>query len=96
MKAPEQREEELRHQIATMKAVTEKLRGGAVLTTCAQAFCGQPFSEEIDDTPILVNFRKVVVEPFDGTQDPHTHLQAFQTHIYINRGNDPLNCKLFP
>ncbi|RDX92551.1 hypothetical protein CR513_25300, partial [Mucuna pruriens] len=36
---------------------------------------GQSFSEEIDGIPILVNFGEVVVEPFDGTQDPHIHLQ---------------------
>ncbi|RDX71021.1 hypothetical protein CR513_49673, partial [Mucuna pruriens] len=26
----------------------------------------------------------------------HTHLQAFQTQMYINGGNDPLSCKLSP
>ncbi|RDY02137.1 hypothetical protein CR513_14437, partial [Mucuna pruriens] len=43
-----------------------------------QAFWGQPFSEEIDRTPILANFRELVVDPFDSTQDPLAHLQAFQ------------------
>ncbi|RDX63594.1 hypothetical protein CR513_57959, partial [Mucuna pruriens] len=57
---------------------------------------GQPFSEEIDETPIPPNFREVVVEPFDGTQDPHTHLQDFQTQMYISGENDRLSCKLFP
>ncbi|RDX93805.1 hypothetical protein CR513_23894, partial [Mucuna pruriens] len=31
-------------------------------------------SEEIDGTPIPPNFREIVVEPFDGTQDSHAHL----------------------
>ncbi|RDX78624.1 hypothetical protein CR513_41076, partial [Mucuna pruriens] len=61
-----------------------------------QPFWGQPFSEEIDETPIPPNFREVVVEPFDGAQDPHAHLQAFQTQMYISGGNDKLSCKLFP
>ncbi|RDX74883.1 hypothetical protein CR513_45318, partial [Mucuna pruriens] len=51
--------------------------------------------EEIDGTRIPINFREVVVEPFDGTHDPHTHLQAFQTQMYISGGNDPLSCKRF-
>ncbi|RDX63495.1 hypothetical protein CR513_58070, partial [Mucuna pruriens] len=42
------------------------------------------------------NFCEIVIEPFDETQDPHTHLQAFQTQVYINRGDDRLRCKLFP
>ncbi|RDY06842.1 hypothetical protein CR513_09113, partial [Mucuna pruriens] len=35
-------------------------------------------------------------EPFDKTQDPHAHLQAFETQMYISGGNDQLSCKLFP
>ncbi|RDX97030.1 hypothetical protein CR513_20248, partial [Mucuna pruriens] len=65
-------EEELHRQLAIVKAIVEK-PGGEVapppaLTT--QAFWAQPFSEEIDETTILPNFREVVIEPFDGTQDP--------------------------
>ncbi|RDX76999.1 hypothetical protein CR513_42940, partial [Mucuna pruriens] len=71
-----------------IKATTEKPRG----TTRE----GQPFSEEIDETPIPSNFLKVVVESFDGTQDPHVHLQAFQHQMYVSGGNDSLNYKLFP
>ncbi|RDX64923.1 hypothetical protein CR513_56458, partial [Mucuna pruriens] len=37
-----------------------------------------------------------MVEPFDGSQDPHPHLQAFQAQMYISGGNDKLSCKLFP
>ncbi|RDY06098.1 hypothetical protein CR513_09969, partial [Mucuna pruriens] len=51
--------------------------------------------EEIDETPIPPNFREVVVEPFDESQDPHAHLQAFQTQMYISGGNDRLSCRLF-
>ncbi|RDX96121.1 hypothetical protein CR513_21268, partial [Mucuna pruriens] len=37
-----------------------------------------------------------MVEPFDGSQDPHAHLQAFQAQMYISGGDDKLSCKLFP
>ncbi|RDX61936.1 hypothetical protein CR513_59789, partial [Mucuna pruriens] len=57
---------------------------------------GQPFSEQIDRTPIPPQFRELVVDPFDGSQDPHVRLQAFQTQVYINGGDDLLSCKLFP
>ncbi|RDX96114.1 hypothetical protein CR513_21272, partial [Mucuna pruriens] len=42
------------------------------------------------------NFREIMVEPFDGSQDPHAHLQAFQTQMYISGGDDKLSYKLFP
>ncbi|RDX70823.1 hypothetical protein CR513_49889, partial [Mucuna pruriens] len=74
-------EEELCHQLTAVKATVEKL-GGAVaplLTPSTQVFWAQPFSEEIDETVIPLNFREVVIKPFDRTQDPHIHLQAFQT-----------------
>ncbi|RDX76257.1 hypothetical protein CR513_43773, partial [Mucuna pruriens] len=98
LKATDEREEELRHQLATVKATVEKPRGATTPPPApsTQAFWAQPFSEEIDETTIPPNFRKVVIEPFDGTQDPHTHLQAFQTQMYISGGNDRLSYKLFP
>ncbi|RDY02806.1 hypothetical protein CR513_13699, partial [Mucuna pruriens] len=95
MRAAEQREEELRQQIAALRAANEhdqaECEGDAV-----QPFWGQPFCKEIDETPIPPNFREVVVEPFDGSQDPYVHLQTFQTQMYISGGNDRLSCKLFP
>ncbi|RDX95225.1 hypothetical protein CR513_22292, partial [Mucuna pruriens] len=76
----EQREEELCQQIAMMKA---KGKWEAVAI-------------EIDETPIPPNFREIVVEPYDETQDHYAHLQAFQTQMYISGGNDRLSYKLFP
>ncbi|RDX93762.1 hypothetical protein CR513_23932, partial [Mucuna pruriens] len=95
MKVAEQREEELRQQIAALRVASERDQ-----TTHeeipTQPFWGQPFCREIDETPIPPNFREVIVEPFDGSQDPYAHLQAFETQMYISGGNDRLSCKLFP
>ncbi|RDX96594.1 hypothetical protein CR513_20733, partial [Mucuna pruriens] len=95
MRAAERREEELRQQIAALKTAEEQNQEehGEEVTP---PFWGQPFCKEIDETVIPPNFREVVVESFDGSQDPHTHLQAFQTQMYISGGNDRLSCKLFP
>ncbi|RDX73247.1 hypothetical protein CR513_47173, partial [Mucuna pruriens] len=95
MRAAEKREEELRQQIAALKAARERDQEEYEENT-TQLFWGQPFCREIDKTSIRPNFREVVVEPFDGSQDPHVNLQAFQTQIYISGGNDRLSCKLFP
>ncbi|RDX99314.1 hypothetical protein CR513_17637, partial [Mucuna pruriens] len=50
---------------------------------------------DLREIPIPPNFREIVIESYDGTQDPHTHLQAFQTQMYISSGNDRLSYKLF-
>ncbi|RDX58324.1 hypothetical protein CR513_62370, partial [Mucuna pruriens] len=101
----EQREDELCQQIAMMKATSEKRRGGAMLeVTHIQPFWGQPFSEEIDGTPIPPNFREIVVEPFDGTQDPHAYLSiysfndltgSFVSKFVANRVKQPEVADLF-
>ncbi|RDX93700.1 hypothetical protein CR513_23992, partial [Mucuna pruriens] len=81
MRAAEQREEELRQQITTPRAASGRDQMEHEEDP-AQPFWGQPFCREIDETPIPLNFREVVVEPFDGSQDPYAHLQAFQTQIH--------------
>ncbi|RDX63853.1 hypothetical protein CR513_57664, partial [Mucuna pruriens] len=89
MRVAEKREEELRQQIAALRAARERDQEECE-ENATQSFWGQPFCREIDETPIPPNFREVVVEPFDRSQDPHAHLQAFQTDE-----NDRLSCKLF-
>ncbi|RDX73389.1 hypothetical protein CR513_47014, partial [Mucuna pruriens] len=90
----ELREEELRQQIAALKAASrpESIHKE---DSSSQSFWGQPFSEEIDEAMVPANFRELLIESFDGTQDPHAHLQAFQTQMYISGGSDRLSCKLF-
>ncbi|RDX98500.1 hypothetical protein CR513_18558, partial [Mucuna pruriens] len=87
MRMAEQREEELRRQIASMQARNEQEpegRGEHV----APPLWKQPFCEEIDEARIPPHFREIL--------DPHAHVQAFQTQMYISGGDDKLSCKLFP
>ncbi|RDX65360.1 hypothetical protein CR513_55986, partial [Mucuna pruriens] len=93
MKMVELKEDGLRRQLARFKA-TEREATTREMTPISPCW-GQPFSSEIDETPIPPSFREIVVEPFDGTQDPRAHLQAFQTQMYISGGSDQLSCKLF-
>ncbi|RDY07417.1 hypothetical protein CR513_08479, partial [Mucuna pruriens] len=95
MKMAERREEELHQQIAVLKT-TERQNPTPREENSVQPFWGKPFYREIDETCIPLNFREIVVEPFDGTQNPYTHLQAFQAQMYISNGDDRLSCKLFP
>ncbi|RDX73338.1 hypothetical protein CR513_47076, partial [Mucuna pruriens] len=96
MKMVEQMEEELRQQLTAMKVDVEKAEGPVRSMVDTHAFWGQPFNKEIDRNHIPPNFRELMMDPFDGTQNPHAHLQAFQTHMYISGGSDALNYKLFP
>ncbi|RDY11001.1 hypothetical protein CR513_04401, partial [Mucuna pruriens] len=79
-----------------MRVVAHKVDRPPYPTPNPPTFLGQPFSEEIDRTPISTHFRELVVHPFDGTHDPHIHLQDFQAQVYISKGNNGLGCKLFP
>ncbi|RDY06793.1 hypothetical protein CR513_09167, partial [Mucuna pruriens] len=73
-----------------MKATVERSEGPIQELVNIHALWRQSFSEEINRTPILANFQELVVDPFDGTQDPRVHLQAFQTQMYISGGVMPL------
>src|ERR1044072_3139473 len=56
----------------------------------------QPFSEEIEATPIPDNLNTLKMDTYDGTTDPVDHLASFNTKMLIYRVNDQLKCKLFP
>ncbi|RDX88232.1 hypothetical protein CR513_30210, partial [Mucuna pruriens] len=66
LKRAQERAEELQQQLEAMK--------GARRENLVQ----QETPSKIDDTRVPSNFREIVVEPFDGSQDPQAHLQAFQ------------------
>ncbi|RDX64085.1 hypothetical protein CR513_57398, partial [Mucuna pruriens] len=93
LRRAQERAEELQQQLEAIKGAR---RENLVQQETPLSFWGQPFNQEIDDTRVPPNFREIVVEPFDGSQDPQTHLQAFQAQMYISGGDDRLSCKLFP
>ncbi|RDY09023.1 hypothetical protein CR513_06682, partial [Mucuna pruriens] len=95
LKRAQEREEELQRQLKAIKG-TQRGEASTQIEASPQIFWGQPFSQEIDETRVPLKFREIMVEPFDGSQDPHAHLQAFQTQMYISGGDDKLSCKLFP
>ncbi|RDY12155.1 hypothetical protein CR513_03082, partial [Mucuna pruriens] len=94
LRMAQERAQELQRQLEAIKEAHEREAPSQQETP--QSFWGPPFSREIDETRIPPNFREIMVEPFDGSQDPHAHLQAFQAQMYISGGNDRLSCKLFP
>ncbi|RDX77340.1 hypothetical protein CR513_42558, partial [Mucuna pruriens] len=93
LRRAQERAEELQQQLEAIKGA--RGREAPTQQETPQSFWGQPFSQEIDETRVPPNFREIMVEPFDGSQDPHAHLQAFQAQMYISGGDDKLSCKLF-
>ncbi|RDX77434.1 hypothetical protein CR513_42449, partial [Mucuna pruriens] len=65
----ELREEELRQQIAALKAANRP-ESTRKEDNSSQSFWGQPFLEEIDEAVVPANFRELLIESFDGTQYP--------------------------
>ncbi|RDY09256.1 hypothetical protein CR513_06396, partial [Mucuna pruriens] len=64
--------------IAMMKS--EGKRAVVQEVTPIQPFWGQPFSEEIDGTPIPPNFREIVVEPFNGIDLASSFVSQFMAN----------------
>ncbi|RDX73893.1 hypothetical protein CR513_46426, partial [Mucuna pruriens] len=62
----ELREEELRQQIAALKAAS-RAEPPSRDNVSGQSFWGQPFSEEIDEAVVPTKFRELLIDPFDGT-----------------------------
>ncbi|RDX87784.1 hypothetical protein CR513_30704, partial [Mucuna pruriens] len=71
LRRAQERAEELQQQLEAIRG-TQREETPTQIKASPQVFWGQPFSQEINETEIMV-------EPFDGSQDPHAHLQAFQT-----------------
>ncbi|RDX83446.1 hypothetical protein CR513_35628, partial [Mucuna pruriens] len=94
LRRAQERAEELQRQLEAVREAHG--RGAPTQQETPQSFWGQPFNQEIGEIRVPPNFREITVEPFDGSQDPHVHLQAFQTQMYISGGDDRLSCKLFP
>ncbi|RDY08897.1 Pro-Pol polyprotein, partial [Mucuna pruriens] len=82
LRRAQERIEELQRQLEIIKG-TRRGEASTQIEASLQIFWGQPFSQEIDETRVPPNFREIMVEPFDGSQDSHTHLQAFQMQITL-------------
>ncbi|KAK8951022.1 hypothetical protein KSP39_PZI003144 [Platanthera zijinensis] len=57
---------------------------------------GSPLAPQILDHPIPQGFKLPSIETFDGTDDPHEHVNHFTTIMRIFNASDPLLCQVFP
>lgn len=55
----------------------------------------QPFSEEIQGMVVPQHFREPSIEAYDSSDDPHDHVAAFQTQLFISGGDNAISCKMF-
>lgn len=39
--------------------------------------------------------RELVIGSYNGTGDPQSHVDAFQTQMFTSGGNNAINCKMF-
>lgn len=40
-------------------------------------------------------FREPTIESYDGSGDTHGNVAAFQTQMFIDEGDNTVNCKMF-
>lgn len=55
----------------------------------------QHYSSEILVMVVPLDFRVLVLEAYDGSQDPNEHLAAFELQMQMSGGNDAIKCKMF-
>ncbi|RDX61599.1 hypothetical protein CR513_60152, partial [Mucuna pruriens] len=56
----------------------------------------QPFVDVIINTPLLIEWKNLSLNKYDGTMDPIEHINAYVTQVnqYINK--DVILCRVFP
>lgn len=86
--ALEAKEVKLQEQLAEMQ--NNKIEATKALL---RAF--QPFTAAIEAVVVPHRFREPSIGTYDGTGDPQIHVDAFQTQMKINGGNDAVSCKMF-
>ncbi|RDX60417.1 hypothetical protein CR513_61444, partial [Mucuna pruriens] len=72
-------QKEVRRQLEVVKATT-----GRIEQTPSPYFGDNPLARKlIEPLSPPPYFKKLLVDPFDSMQDPHTYLQAFQKRAHV-------------
>lgn len=57
---------------------------------------GSPFTQEIQDNLVTLNFRLSALETYDSSSDPTKHVIAFRAQMAFYGTSDTLMCRAFP
>ncbi|RZR96916.1 hypothetical protein BHM03_00026021 [Ensete ventricosum] len=57
---------------------------------------GSPFTQEIQDKPLLTSFKLLKLEAYNRNEDPAEHVTAFQAQMVLYDMFDVLMCWAFP
>ncbi|RZS26770.1 hypothetical protein BHM03_00060161 [Ensete ventricosum] len=60
------------------------------------SFCGSPFIQEIQDTPILQHFCLPALEAYDVGSDPTEHVVVFKAQMALYDMSNDIMCWAFP
>ena len=57
---------------------------------------GSPFTQEVQDKPVPLNFRLPTLETYDKGSDPMEHISLFWAQMALYGVSDALMCRAFP
>ena len=62
----------------------------------ARTVCQHPFIDRIMEADILLGWKPLNLERYNGTTNPDEHLDAFLTHANLYTNDDAILCLVFP
>ena len=84
----------MRKEMDELKSVM-KDKGGENLDGMIQRM-DSPFTTEVLNYPLPLQFRLLQLELYDGSKDPLDHIESFKTPMLLQMTLDEVMCKAFP
>ncbi|XP_073121062.1 uncharacterized protein [Henckelia pumila] len=78
-----------------LRRKVQKLEEGGSQMACPIKIPGCPFSQEVIEEPLPLNYKSAKIREYDGSTDPEEHLARFENVAMLHCYGDKIKCKVF-
>ncbi|XP_073138021.1 uncharacterized protein [Henckelia pumila] len=78
-----------------LRRKVQKLEEGGSKMACPIKISGCPFSQEVIEEPLPLNYKSAKIREYDGSTDPEEHLARFENVAMLHCYGDKIKCKHF-